>query len=251
MSNRYPVLNRQCSGNALPPLVLVQAILAVIALVVIIVVGIKIGPMLEEKAKLENDIKAYKQEVSELKTEIVSNRAQVTELKSELNDTREKLEDARERLAETFEMSRFEHPVDPVDLKMIFSRYPKQARALQLMLEMKEQGVGWHLGGQLPEVGFDSPSFAAYILQELGVLESSGAQPESLLSRSRQLYTQLEPVDEPGIGDLAFYPAGYALFYFLDHEQNPFVIGMTPAGIVALEPDFAKVIGYRKSGLTD
>ena len=83
------------------------------------------------------------------------------------------------------------------------------------------------------------------------MLESSGAQPESLLSRSRQLYTQLEPVDEPGIGDLAFYPAGYALFYFLDHEQNPFVIGMTPAGIVALEPDFAKVIGYRKSGLTD
>jgi regulator of replication initiation timing len=244
MSNRYPVLNNRFTGSALPRLVLVQAVVAVLALVVLVVVGAKIGPLLEEKAQLENDILSYKQEVSELKIKMARNRAQFAGMKIEL-------EDARERLAETFEMSRFEHPVDPVDLKAIFSRYPKQARALELMLEMQQQGVGWQLGGQSPEVGFDSPSFSAYILNELGVLESSGEQSVSLLSRSRQLFSQLEPIDKPGIGDLVFYPAGYALFYFLDHKQKPFVIGMTPAGIVALEPDFAKVIGYRKSGLAN
>jgi hypothetical protein len=37
----------------------------------------------------------------------------------------------------------------------------------------------------------------------------------------------------------------------MDHEQKPIVIGMTPAGIVALEHDFAKDIGYRGSGLVD
>lgn len=251
MSNRYPVLKNRFTGSALPRLVLVQAVVAVLALVVLVITGAKIGPLLEEKVQLENDILSYKQEVSELKIEMARNRAQVAGMKIELEDTREKLEDARERLGETFEMSQFEHPVDPVDLKAIFSRYPKQARALELMLEMKQQGVSWQLGGQTPDVGFDSPSFSAHILKELGALEISGAQSESLLSRSRQLFTQLEPIDKPGIGDLAFYPEGYVLFYFLDHQQKPFVIGMTPAGIVALEPDFAKAIGYRKSGLAN
>ena len=251
MTNRHPALYRRDSGSALPLLVLVQALLAIVALVVILIVGIKIGPMLEEKAQLELDIQTYKREVGQLKTEIVQNRKQVATLKSELQETRDKLEAARKRLAETFEMSRFEHPVDPVDLKIIFSRYPKQARALKLMLDMKQGGVGWHLGGQSPDVGFDSPSFAAFVLRELGVLGTAGDEPDTVLSRSYQLFNQLEPVDKPDIGDLAFYPAGYALFYFKDHENRPFVIGMTPAGIVALEPDFAKTIGHRKSGLAE
>ena len=251
MSNHYPVLKNQYTGSALPRLVVVQAVVAVLALVVIIIVGAKIGPLLEEKVQLENDILSYKQEVSELKIEMARNRAQFGMMKIELEDTRKKLEEARERLGETFEMSQFEHPVDPVDLKAIFSRYPKQARALELMLEMKQQGVGWQLGGRSPEVGFDSPGFSAYILNQLGALEISGAQSESLLSRSSQLFTQLVPIDKPGIGDLAFYPEGYALFYFVDHQQKPFVIGMTPAGIVALKPDFAEAIGYRKSGLAN
>jgi len=249
MSSRNPKLHRRCLGSALPVLVLVQAIVAMIALAAIVFVGIKIGPLLEEKAQLESDIQIYKQEVSRLQIEIVRNREQVTTLKSELHKTREELDDTRERLAKTFEMSRFEHPIDPVDLKMIFSRFPKQARALELMLEMQQQDVGWHLGGQTPEVGFDSPSFAAFVLRELKALELTANQHESLLSRSRQLFSQLEPLDEPGVGDLVFYPAGYALFYYLDHDNKPFVIGMTPTGIVALEPDFAKPVGYRKTGL--
>ena len=249
MSSHYPTLLRRYAGSALPVLVLVQALVAMVALVVIVFVGIKIGPMLEEKAQLENDILTYKQEVTQLQTDIASNREQVTALKRELQDTHEKLDDTRKRLAETFQMSRFEHPVDPVDLKMIFSRFPKQARALELMLEMQQRDVGWHLGGQTPEVGFDSPSFAAFVLQELESLVLGSNPQDTLLTRSRQLFSQLEPLDQPSVGNLVFYPAGYALFYFLDHDNKPFVIGMTPAGIVALEPDFAKPVGYRKSGL--
>jgi hypothetical protein len=40
-----------------------------------------------------------------------------------------------------------------------------------------------------------------------------------------------------------FYPAGYALFWFVDRNNRPFVIGMTPTGIVALEPNFAERTG--------
>jgi hypothetical protein len=43
---------------------------------------------------------------------------------------------------------------------------------------------------------------------------------------------------------------GYVLFYYLDREGRPFVIGMTPMGIAALEPEFATPVGYRRSGLS-
>lgn len=48
----------------------------------------------------------------------------------------------------------------------------------------------------------------------------------------------------PHTGDLAFYPSGYALFYFEDPHGGPFVLGMTPFGITALKPDFATVLRY-------
>jgi hypothetical protein len=50
-------------------------------------------------------------------------------------------------------------------------------------------------------------------------------------------------VETPRAGDLLFYEAGYALFYFLEAGNRPFVIGMTPFGITSLKPDFAKPIG--------
>jgi hypothetical protein len=52
---------------------------------------------------------------------------------------------------------------------------------------------------------------------------------------------------QPRIGDLAFYPSGYVLFYFLDRSDRPFVIGMTPFGIAALEPGFATIVGFRRT----
>jgi len=53
----------------------------------------------------------------------------------------------------------------------------------------------------------------------------------------------LPPTATPEVGDLVFYPAGYALFRFEDGRGSPFVIGMTPQGIIALDPDFSKPIG--------
>jgi len=37
-----------------------------------------------------------------------------------------------------------------------------------------------------------------------------------------------------------------ALFWFVDQRREAFVIGMTPSGIVALDPDFAERLGVRR-----
>jgi hypothetical protein len=54
----------------------------------------------------------------------------------------------------------------------------------------------------------------------------------------------LPRVSQPTVGDVAFYPGGYVLFYLLNKDNKPFVIGMTPSGIVALDPNFAEPVGF-------
>lgn len=222
-------------GKALPALVVTQLIVAVVALAILIFVATKIGPLLNEKAQLEADITGYRKEVASLQAGLKAARSELAE--------------TRQRLRDTVDMARYMHRIDPVDLKVIFSRFPRQARALQLILKLKNKGVGWHLGGQTPAVGFDSPTFAMYIMKQLGLPGGRIAQGDTLLATSRRLFKSLQPSDRPVVGDLAFYPAGYVLFYFKDKDNKPFVIGMTPAGIAALDPGFASPLGYRKSGL--
>jgi hypothetical protein len=230
-------------GRALPALVIVQVVVAVIALGVMVAVAMGIRPLLEEKENLEASIRDYQ-------TQIARYREDIERLDAQLAETQRELEETRERLEQTADMSRFTHPIDLVDLKDLFSRYPEAARGLELIMDMRERNVGWRLGGQSPDVGFDSPSFAAFVLQELGLLERAFEPGDSLLATSRRLYERLAPARAPEVGDLVFYPAGYVLFYYRDRDGRPFVIGMTPMGIAALDPDFAQAVGYRRSGLS-
>ena len=230
-------------GRALPALVIVQLVVAVVALVVLVVVALEIRPLLEEKEQLEASIRDYQGQIARY-------REDIERLDVQLQETRRELEETRERLEQTADMSRFTHPLDPVDLKDLFSRYPHASRGLELIMHLRERNVGWRLGGQNPDVGFDSPSFAAFVLQELGLLEDGFEPGESLLATSRRLFERLPPTGSPEVGDLVFYPAGYVLFFYRDRDGQPFVIGMTPMGIAALEPEFASQLGYRRSGLS-
>lgn len=232
------------SGRALPILVAVQAVIALLSLLVMGVVAMQIGPMLEEKERLEH-------EIADHRSEIEAAQQRIANLEQEIRETREELDQARQRLRETADMSRFTFPLDPVDVKAFASRHPGPAQALRLILDLRNQGVDWRLGGQTPEEGFDSPSFAAFVLQRLGMLEEEFEPGDTLLATSRRLFRLLPEASEPGVGDLVFYPAGYVLFRFVDERDRPYVVGMTPMGIVALKPDFAEPVGFRRSGLAD
>lgn len=148
-------------------------------------------------------------------------------------------------LSETVELSRYMHPIGFIDLKAIASRYPREAGILNIIIELKENDVRWRLGGQRPDQGFDSPSFAMFVLSELGIAENLIRPGESLHTASRHLSGRLPEKSGPDVGDIVLYPMGYYLFYFKDERDDPFVIGMTPMGIIALNPDFSNPVGYR------
>lgn len=190
-----------------------------------------------EAASMKLEVAQAREASQKLQLEVAQSTARIAAMQDEIATLRKQLQ-------ATLDLAKFEHSVDMVDLKMFFSRHPQAGQILDKILEMRRQGVGWHLRGQTPEQGFDSPGFAAYILQQSGLLPRE--KGESLLAASRQLYNRLKPTNDPQVGDLVAYPAGFLMFLFEDKQRQRYVIGMTPSGIIALKPDFAKVVGYRK-----
>lgn len=199
-------------------------------------------------ATSSNAVSALEQTAEDAKREIYNLTVQIDEKRAEVSSLRQQLEQTEKTLRETLEFSKYRFVVDPVDVKDIYSRFPREAKILDFIIDMREQDVGWRLGGRSPEEGFDSPSFAEYVLRRFDLSDDAGTAGLPLIAASRRLYNILPRADSPRIGDLAFYPSGYVMFYFLGSGNEPFVIGMTPFGIAAFKEDFAKVIGYRRPG---
>ena len=122
--------------------------------------------------------------------------------------------------------------------KEMYSRYPAQTELITFFRHLvEEEETGWKLGGYSLEEGFDSPSFATFIINRFSQTEISESERYAIRD-------MLPPTDRPAIGDVVFYEAGYAMFYF-EYRQKPFVIGMTPIGLASLQLDFGpRIIGY-------
>jgi hypothetical protein len=173
--------------------------------------------------------------------------AQAASYESTVKDLKASLASLESEMQQTARLSRFVHPIGMIDTKEIYSHAPPAvASVVGEVLEQANARIPWRLGGSSPQ-GFDSPGFAAFVLEKHGALEGIDLGGDSLpVARSERLFKALPAVDSPEPGDLAFYAAGYVLFWFRDQHGNPFVIGMTPSGIVGLNPDFATPRGYRR-----
>jgi hypothetical protein len=133
----------------------------------------------------------------------------------------------------------FIHELKPEDLKGMFGTNPEPVvKVVEEMLRLKERGTKYSLDGTKPEEGLNSPRFAAYVLSRNDVFSRKYLGGEELVDLGGVL-RKLKKVDKPEPGDLIVYPSGYVMLYALDYRRKPFVIGMTPAGVLPLEPTFA------------
>ena len=188
---------------------------------------------------LKKNAETYKTQSQSLQGDTENYKNQVTELQAQLAE-------AQKTLSEAVNLSRAVRTIDYVNAKELASRFPGSESLLIDILDLRQRRIKWKLGGQTPQEGFDSPSFAMYILKQKRVSGAELKSGETLLDASRDLYNRLPPTTQPKTGDLAFYPAGYAMFLFQDPREGNFVLGMTPFGITALKADFAKPVGYRQ-----
>lgn len=120
-------------------------------------------------------------------------------------------------------------------------RYRQQSELLNDILSMQKENVGWKIEGLAPEEGFDTLTFVAFILEKNGLLGKHRAV--DVLYRLHEVIPRTE---SPSMGDVVFYDNSYTMFYFMTDSGVPFVIGMTPKGILALKEDFIEKIGYGK-----
>ncbi len=176
---------------------------------------------------------------------INENRKELDKITSALSEKQKELDETKAQLSKATDFKSLAHPLTMREVKKIASRQyeSRQGVVLGEIQSLQMMGVSWHLSGQSPTVGFDSPSFAAYVLEQQGI---SVGELQSGTKISTQLRENLESVNEPAPGDLLFYPGGYVLFYYIDTKNDPFVIGMTPFGIVSLDPNFDKPEAIRR-----
>ena len=188
---------------------------------------------------LKKNAQDYKTQSQSLQGDSENYKNQVTELQTQLAET-------QKALAEAVNLSRSVRTIDYANAKELASRFPGSESLLLELLELRQRRIKWKVGGQSPQEGFDSPSFAMYLLKQKRVSGIELQPGESLSEASRSLSKKLPATTQPRTGDLVFYSAGYAMFYFADPREGPFVLGMTPFGIAALKSDFAKPVGYRQ-----
>jgi hypothetical protein len=209
----------------------------VVATVIIIIISIRISDYSRRIEALERELQSKRTELANIEEELKGTQRR-------LASTQDQLQQAELKLRDTANLEKHAHAIDFFDVKHLASSHDfRAAEALGTILGLRGQATRWKLGGQNPEEGFDSPGFASYILSN-GTVQPGGNNFQRLCEAGRKTKT-------PRPGDLACYRGGYTMFYFEDAEGRPFVIGMTPLGILALDPEFVKSPTFVRTELSE
>jgi uncharacterized small protein (DUF1192 family) len=210
-------------------------------------------------AYISTRIVEYNRELDKLRAELEAKQAQLAAVEAKLSATERRLSvtqkqlvQAERQLKATTNLARYAHPVDYRDMKDVANTLPSSAATTLFdVLLATENEIPWKLNGRTPSQGFDSPGFAYYMLTDglsIGTSLVIPIKPEQ--SAREHLCGKLRRVSKPLPGDLACYLGGYTMFYFKDAKGEPFVVGMTPKGVVALDPDFAGSPDYHFAGIS-
>ncbi|MHC4946810.1 MAG: zinc ribbon domain-containing protein [Planctomycetota bacterium] len=166
------------------------------------------------------------QELEAARSSAAELERRATERQQEVERLQQTVARLESQIRDASSLVKFFHRIDLPELKgMQFGPDQRAGEILLRIHELDQRGVGWSAKEQSERVGFNSPSFASHVLRSIGLHVS---------------VQDLEVVDEPRPGDLLVYPSGYYMFYFLDSDREPYVVGMTPFGIASLKIDFAE-----------
>lgn len=177
-----------------------------------------------------------KVDAAQMKVDTLENRVDVLseELKQK-SDSLKILEESFE-FALTYKDKRYE--MNYVSDKELYSQYPRQTEMLNEVRHLIEtEGTDWKLGGRSLKEGFDSPGFAAYLI-------NTYASTKIPKDKTYKLSEYLTRTENPRVGDLVIYEKGYSMIYFRSGGKR-FVVGMTPVGPASLQLEFGpKILGY-------
>jgi hypothetical protein len=200
----------------------------------------------ETKSQLEQkqtELDDANQQLEEKQQQIIVSNETLEKVQQDLDDANIQLgglEDLLTEVKKSLEQARtfndYLFTIDELDLKILASDLPEEVGYILIDMVDMQNYVKWNVSGYSPDDGFDSPSYAAYMInRHFGT---------DLSNRLYELRIALTSRSQPEVGCLVFYESGYTMFYYESFSGTPFVMGMTPLGILALDPNFAPIIGY-------
>ncbi len=153
---------------------------------------------------------------------IATLRADVAYAEVRLEEAEAVVATLQEHIGLSVALSQHLRPVTTEDAQKLADSSDQLARLLSRVLDLQSRNTRFSSANK-PGVGFNSPGFTGYVLGRVAGGKSMKSLPET---------------DAPGLGDIIRYQNGFDMFLLEDARGEPFVIGMTPVGIAALEPDF-------------
>ena len=147
--------------------------------------------------------------------------------------------------AEVIEIrDKYSFDIEKIDLNAISFNNPKIRSLFKHILSLYRKDVRWKEGGQTVEEGFESGSFAVFLLKRIDIFPEISHSDRSILEISQKLTDYLKETDSPTNGDLVIYKDGTVRFYLKDSRVGPIDVGMTPEGIVAYKFGHMKPEGF-------
>lgn len=196
----------------------------------------KVEPLKVQRETLEAEVDAARAKLEETMAELARARDENASLRAELDRIQQKLTDAAA-------WEKWVHPMPQVMVDSKAMMGSSWGELLRDILDAKRQGVSFSLQGQDPKTGFHSPGFMGYMLNKSTMFRRRQNLPESATWQDalHALEARKKAENKPSAGDIVSYSSGYYMLYGVDHDGSPYVIGMTPFGIVPLKPDFAPI----------
>jgi cell wall-associated NlpC family hydrolase len=189
----------------------------IVGAILLVVIGIKINDATTQLTKLQQEQTTLQQQNTTLQKQNANLQGQ---------------------LKESLVYAKHIYSTDWINMKLTALSNPSQFKLFETVRQLSQQSVTWNAYGSTPEQGFNSPGFASYVLNEMGISTPHPATSDALRA-------QFESTSQPQVGDLIFYGGGFVMFYFKANQGHPFCIGMTPVGIVSLEINFGpSLLGY-------
>jgi hypothetical protein len=187
-----------------------------------------------ELAKTRNDLSATQSRYQSLQKEydaltLKKNAAEqaVSESQAQVEQLKKQVEQLKKQLDQIYDFRPHVVRVDEIDEKLVYGLVGERGfRILSRAIEDSHRKLPFS-GVNTPTAGFTSPGYATYLLREVGVYTPIDQMPQQR--------------GAPQNGDIIIYGAGYTMFYF-DLKRKRFVIGMTPQGVLALDPNFSPPI---------
>jgi hypothetical protein len=144
-----------------------------------------------------------------------------------VSQSQAQVEQLKKQLDQIYDFKPHVIRVDEMDEKLVYGLVGERGfRILSDAIEDSHRKLPFS-GANTPTAGFTSPGYATYLLGKVGVRTPIDQMPQQ--------------AGAPRNGDIIIYGAGYTMFYF-DINGKRFVIGMTPQGVLALDPNFSPPI---------